>query len=259
MRTSTDSQEVVIPVQSSPVLAGLSNFLRKVALLGHPRRTTRRLLDKYWGPRWQKHVYHNLIRRTERYDETAVRNEISLFAYQPLISLLVPVYNVEPKWLEKCVDSVRNQSYPNWELCLADDHSSEPHVRPLLERYAQQDSRIKVVFRPENGHISRATNSALEEASGEFVGLLDNDDELAPQALFEVVKTLNEHPDTDLIYSDEDKEDEEGNRFDPHFKPNYSPDLLMSTNYISHFGVYRKSIVDEIGGFRVGYEGLAGL
>lgn len=255
MRTSTDSQEVVIPVQSSPVLAGLSNFLRKVALLGHPRRTTRRLLDKYWGPRWQKHVYHNLIRRTERYDETAVRNEISLFAYQPLISLLVPVYNVEPKWLEKCVDSVRNQSYPNWELCLADDHSSEPHVRPLLERYAQQDSRIKVVFRPENGHISRATNSALEEASGEFVGLLDNDDELAPQALFEVVKTLNEHPDTDLIYSDEDKEDEEGNRFDPHFKPNYSPDLLMSTNYISHFGVYRKSIVDEIGGFRVGYEG----
>ena len=94
MRTSTDSQEVVIPVQSSPVLAGLSNFLRKVALLGHPRRTTRRLLDKYWGPRWQKHVYHNLIRRTERYDETAVRNEISLFAYQPLISLLVPVYNV---------------------------------------------------------------------------------------------------------------------------------------------------------------------
>ena len=88
-----------------------------------------------------------------------MRNEISLFAYQPLISLLVPVYNVEPKWLEKCVDSVRNQSYPNWELCLADDHSSEPHVRPLLERYAQQDSRIKVVFRPENGHISRATNS----------------------------------------------------------------------------------------------------
>ena len=184
--------------------------MRKVALLGHPCRTTRRLLDKYWGPRWQKHVYHNLIRRTERYDETAVRNEIASFAYQPLISLLVPVYNVEPKWLEKCVDSVRNQSYSNWELCLADDHSSEPHVRPLLERYAQQDSRIKVVFRPENGHISRATNSALEEASGEFVGLLDNDDELAPQALFEVVKTLNEHPDTDLIYSDEDKEDEKG-------------------------------------------------
>lgn len=111
------------------------------------------------------------------------------------------------------------------------------------------------MFRKENGHISRATNSALQIATGEFVGLLDNDDELAPQALFEVAKAINSNLKLDLIYSDEDKIDEKGNRSDPHFKPDYSPDLLLSTNYISHFGVYRKAIVDEIGGFRVGYEG----
>ena len=176
-------------------------------------------------------------------------------SYRPLISILVPVYNVEERWLERCVDSVLRQTYPNWELCLADDHSSDPSVRPNLERLASMDDRIKVVFRNENGHISRATNSALEIAAGEFVALMDNDDELAPQALYEVVAALNVNPSLDLIYSDEDKIDEEGNRTDPTFKPDFSPDLLFSTNYISHLGVYRTEVARAIGGFRAGYEG----
>ncbi|MBT1161483.1 glycosyltransferase [Bifidobacterium sp. SO1] len=255
LSTPTDTKKVDIKVQASPVLAALASFGRKAALMRHPRSTVRRLIDKYWAPRRQRQMYQKLIVRTERYDLAQVERDIAAFSYKPCISLLVPVYNVEPRWLEKCVDSVLGQYYSNWELCLADDHSTEPHVRPLLEQYVKRDPRIKVVFREENGHISKATNSALEIATGEFVGLLDNDDELAPQALYEVVKLLNRHPDTDLIYSDEDKEDEEGHRSDPHFKPDYSPDLLLSTNYISHFGVYRKSIVDEIGGFRAGYEG----
>lgn len=253
--TSTDNAEVAVPVHSSPLMTGLASFLHKAALLRHPRSTMKRLIEKYWAPRRQKLVYQKLIRQTERYDAAQVDADIRSFSYKPRISLLVPVYNVDAKWLERCIDSVEKQFYTDWELCLADDYSTKPHVRPLLERYAEKDPRIKVVFREKNGHISRATNSALEIATGEFVGLLDNDDELAPQALYEVVRTLNEHPHTDLVYSDEDKEDEEDNRFDPHFKPDYSPDLLLSTNYISHFGVYRKSIVDKIGGFRVGYEG----
>ena len=117
------------------------------------------------------------------------------------------------------------------------------------------DERIRVVFREQNGHISEATNSALAIATGEFVALLDNDDELAINAFYEVVKVLNENPELDLIYSDEDKIDMDGNRSDPAFKPDWSPDLLLGTNYISHLGVYRRSILEEIGGFRKGYEG----
>ncbi|RBP99134.1 glycosyl transferase [Bifidobacterium xylocopae] len=253
--TSQDREKLSYPRQQGKEYGKLKDILRKIALLRHPRSTLKRLIDKYISPRLQKHDYRKLIHRTERYQLSAVKADINSFAWQPLISLLVPVYNVDATWLKACVDSIKSQYYDNWQLCLADDHSSQPHVKPLLEELAASDERITVVFRQENGHISRATNSALEVAEGDFVGLLDNDDELAPQALYEMVKCLNEHPDTDLIYSDEDKIDERGCRTDPHFKPDYAPDLLLSTNYISHFGLYRTSIVREIGGFRVGYEG----
>ena len=146
-------------------------------------------------------------------------------------------------------------SSTNWELCMADDASTDPNVKKILTEYQQLDERIRVVFREQNGHISEATNSALAIATGEFVALLDNDDELAINAFYEVVKVLNENPELDLIYSDEDKIDMDGNRSDPAFKPDWSPDLLLGTNYISHLGVYRRSILEEIGGFRKGYEG----
>lgn len=191
----------------------------------------------------------------EDYDEKKAIEEIKKFSYKPKVSIVMPVYNVEEQWLRACVDSVRNQYYQNWELCIADDCSSDAHIKPLLEEFKSLDSRIKVVYRAENGHISEASNSALAIATGEFVGLLDNDDTLAEFALYEVVKLLNEHPEADLIYSDEDKLSEDNKRSQPFFKTDWAPDILLATNYICHFGVYRKTIIDEIGGFRKGYEG----
>ncbi|MDH6364557.1 glycosyltransferase involved in cell wall biosynthesis [Enterococcus sp. PF1-24] len=199
--------------------------------------------------------YQQWIAENENWQSEAILAEIEKFAYQPKISILVPVYNVEKVWLDKCIESIENQYYSNWELCIADDASTDPEVRRVLDGFANRDDRVKVYYRPENGHISKATNSALAIATGEFVALLDNDDELPAVALYEVVKCLNQNPELDLIYSDEDKIDLEGQRFEPAFKPDWSPDLLLGTNYISHLGVYRKSLMDEIGGFRVGYEG----
>ena len=199
--------------------------------------------------------YPNWLARNEVLDIEAMTQEIATFHYQPKISIAMPVYNVEEKWLRLCIDSILNQVYTNWELCMADDASTDPNVKKILTEYQQLDERIRVVFREQNGHISEATNSALAIATGEFVALLDNDDELAINAFYEVVKVLNENPKLDLIYSDEDKIDMDGNRSDPAFKPDWSPDLLLGTNYISHLGVYRRSILEEIGGFLKGYEG----
>ncbi len=200
-------------------------------------------------------AYKKWIKNNENYNQTEIKKNISSFTYNPKISVIMPVYNVKEKWLRKCIDSVRSQYYENWELCIADDNSSEKYIGPVLEEYMERDKRIKVVFREENGHIAKASNSALKLASGEFIALLDNDDELPSFALYEVVKLINKHPEADLIYSDEDKIDERGNRRDPHFKPGWSPDTLLSCNYITHLGVYRKEIIDDIGGFRLGYEG----
>jgi GT2 family glycosyltransferase/predicted SAM-dependent methyltransferase len=174
---------------------------------------------------------------------------------QPLISLITPVYNTQEAFLRAVIDSVMRQAYPNWELCLADDASTAPHVRQVLEEYRARDSRIKVAYREKNGHISAASNTALELATGEFVALLDHDDELPPDALYWVARELNEHPDAALIYSDEDKLDFDGKRATPYFKCDWNYDLFLSHNLITHLGVYRADVVRAIGGFREGYEG----
>ncbi|OEG11399.1 glycosyl transferase family 2 [Enterococcus ureasiticus] len=181
--------------------------------------------------------------------------EIEQFKIKPLISIVMPVYNIETKWLAKCIESVQKQLYKNWELCICDDASTNTEVKKTLERFASRDERIKIVYRQTNGHISLASNDALELASGEFVALLDNDDELAINALSEVVKVINQTPDVEFIYSDEDKINEDGNRFEPAFKPDWSPDLLMGTNYISHLSVYRRDLLLNLEGFRTGVEG----
>ena len=188
-------------------------------------------------------------------DRGSIRKRIEVLAHQPLISVVMPVYNTTEKWLRQAIESVRRQLYPNWELCIADDASTKPHVRRMLNEYQSSDSRIKVVFRDVNGHVSAASNSALELVTGEFVALLDHDDELAEHALYMVAEELNQHPNADIIYSDEDKIDKLGKRSDPHFKSDWNPDLFYSQNYISHLGVYRAHLVREVGGFRKGYEG----
>ena len=184
-----------------------------------------------------------------------LKNEISGFQYKPKKSIIMPVYNVDKIWLQKAIDSVINQLYENWELCIADDGSTERHIRETLERYSRKDKRIKVKYLDENQGISRASNAALSMATGEFIALLDNDDELSIDALYECVKVVNSNPEVDLIYSDEDKIDVNGNRDEPFFKPDYSPDLLLSMNYICHFSLFRRALINEIGGFRYGYEG----
>ncbi|MDR1012651.1 MAG: glycosyltransferase family 2 protein [Lactobacillales bacterium] len=200
-------------------------------------------------------AYQKWIEQNENQTLEKIQQQSEQFTYTPLLSIVMPVYNAPIKWLKKCIDSVLAQSYSKIELCIADDHSTDPAIKKNLEKYAKQDSRVKLVYRKINGHISEASNSALKLATGEFVALVDNDDELPVNAFFEVVEALNKNSKLDLIYSDEDKIDEKGNRLDPAFKPNFSPDLLLGTNYISHLSVYRRSIIEEIGGFRKGFEG----
>jgi glycosyltransferase involved in cell wall biosynthesis len=196
-------------------------------------------------------VYHQ---KSEELESVELLNLIAKTS-SPLISIVMPTYNTDEKLLRLCIESVLNQSYTNWELCIADDASSSPKVSQILKEYQTKDKRIKVIFRSSNGHISAATNSALELVSGKWVALLDHDDELHRDALAFVVKVLIERPNTEFIYSDEDKIDLEGKRSDPHFKSDWNLDLLYSQNYVSHLGVYKTEIIKKIGAFRQGYEG----
>ena len=201
---------------------------------------------------YQKWIEREKLTAAER---LIIRQEIENLRIKPLVSVVMPVYNVDEKWLRLCIESVLIQLYENWELCIADDCSPSPHIRKVLEEYAARDKRIKVVFRASNGHISAASNSALELASGEFAALLDHDDELAEDALYRVAKEINDFPQTAFIYSDEDLIDENNRRYSPKFKPNFSRDLFYSLNLITHLSVYRTKLLREIGGFRLGFEG----
>ncbi len=180
---------------------------------------------------------------------------LAALVVKPLISIIMPVYETPKKWLIRAIESVKAQHYSHWELCIADDASKNSEVHEILTAYAEQDPRIKVVFREQNGHISAASNSALALATGEFVGFLDHDDELAPTALFWVAKAINRHPNAALFYSDEDKIDEQGQRSDPYFKCDWNPDLLLSHNLITHFSVYKRTLLTELRGLRLGFEG----
>lgn len=199
---------------------------------------------KYW-------VEKNHLSEYRKYE---IKKEIENLKYKPLISIVMPVYNVDVKWIKEAIKSIKGQIYTNWELCIADDASTNTELVKYLKDISK-DSRIKIVFREKNGHISEASNSALKLATGEFIALMDNDDIIHPHALTEVVKVLNKKKDTDLIYSDEDKLDMKGERVEPFFKPDWSPDLFLSSNYLCHLTVIRKKLIDEIGGFRKGYEG----
>ena len=185
----------------------------------------------------------------------AMAEECKRFVRQPTISFITPVYNTPEPFLRAMIESVLRQPYARWELCLADDASTAAHVRTVLEEYRARDPRIKVAYREKNGHISAASNTALTLATGEFVALLDHDDELAPDALYWELKELNDHPHAALTYSDEDKLDFEGQPATPYFKCDWNYDLFLSHNLITHLGVYRADIVRAIGGFREGFEG----
>ena len=179
----------------------------------------------------------------------------SIFSYKPKFSILVPLYETPEPYLRAMMDSVIAQVYPNWELCIIDDASPSKAVAEIIAEYSANDARIVFKRRSENGHISRSSNDALALASGEFVALLDHDDAIAPEALFSYVVLLNDHPDADFIYSDEDKIDDTQKRSNPFFKPDWSPDSFLTRMYTSHLAVFRRTLVNEVGGFRIGFEG----
>jgi glycosyltransferase involved in cell wall biosynthesis len=189
----------------------------------------------------------------------ALEARLSELQHTPLISLIVPVYNPHADHLKACLDSVIAQVYPHWQLCLADDASTEAHVGEILEDYqARYPDRIMLARHTRNQHISATSNTALSLAEGEFIALLDHDDLLTEDALLEIALFINTHAETeyDLIYSDEDKWDERNYCYDePYFKPDWSPELLRGQMYIGHLGVYRKSLVEQVGAFRLGLEG----
>ncbi|MDS4030821.1 MAG: glycosyltransferase [Candidatus Contendobacter sp.] len=193
----------------------------------------------HWNPRSESELYRRLAMHHSRL---------------PKISVVMPVYNPPIRFLTRAIQSLRCQLYTYWELCIADDASSDERVRPYLKELAW-DSRITVCFREENGHISAATNSAAALATGDFILLMDQDDELAINALAEVALSIADHPETDLLYSDCDKIDAEGNRYDPHFKPDWSPELLLSYMYAGQVLVIRRGLFERIGGMRQGFEG----
>jgi len=190
-----------------------------------------------------------------REDVGRIKKEVQNFSYLPKISIISPIWNTDEKWLRLAIESVINQIYDNWELCIVDGGSTRPHIKKVLNEYAGKDSRIKVKFLEENKGIAGNSNEALALATGDFVGFLDHDDELAPFSLYEVVKLLNQHQNLHFIYSDEDKMNEKGVRKDAFFKPDWSPDMFLSHNYLCHFSVIRRSLVDAVGRFRNGYDG----
>lgn len=201
-------------------------------------------------PEWLERFVANTPESREH-----LRHTILQLEHQPLISILLPIYNGDLEFLRRAITSVRRQLFEHWELCVADDASTDPLIRPLLEDFARADHRIKVIFRECNGHISACSNSALSLAGGEWCALLDQDDELTEDALAEVALEIGRNPETAIIYSDEDFLDVSGVRSNPFFKPDWNPELFLGQNYLNHLGVYRTSLLREIGGFREGYEG----
>jgi len=190
-----------------------------------------------------------------RMDQNRADAVLATLTNPPLISIVMPVYNVERRWLSAAVESVRRQFYPHWQLCIADDASSREETRQVLaELAATGDTRIKIRRLEQNVGIAAASNAALDLASGDYVGFLDNDDELSRDALIEMAQRIVADG-ADLLYSDEDKLEEDGRHSEPHFKPDYSPDYLFSINYVCHFSVVRRSLLNAVGGFRAGFEG----
>ncbi|MBB3258019.1 glycosyltransferase involved in cell wall biosynthesis [Paraburkholderia bannensis] len=202
--------------------------------------------------------YGAWIARFDTIDEASrasLRDKVAQLKGRPRISIVVPVFNPRAEHLRDMLESVLAQIYPDWELCLCDDASTEPHVAEILAQYAAADTRIKTMRRDVNGHICVASNDALALATGDYVALLDHDDRLAEHALYLIARYLQLHPQAKLLYSDEDKLTPDGERIEPYFKPDWDPILMLGQNMFSHLGVISTALVREVGGFRAGFEG----
>ena len=237
----------------------LRKYIKKHGVI----RTVRRLFQKIQAKinktsaeskleKEEKRNYRLWIKNNEPNEQDLQQQREMKFGYEPKISIIVPMYNTPYKYFKELFESLANQTYSNWELCLADGSSQKAEY---LKQY-EGNPKIKYRFLNKNNGIADNTNEAIKLADGDYLGLLDHDDTLPIFSLFEVVKVINENPDVDLIYSDEDKITDEPNvRLGPHFKPDYAPDTLLSYNYICHFSVYRKELMDKLGGLNNFYNG----
>ena len=245
------------------------SLVRRSPVLHWPVHQVARLIIKTgWGEKYVREVLGPDAQSDEAYrrwiaaydtlsdtDRAAILVHIGQMADPPLISVVMPAYATPEPLIRAAIESVRAQLYPHWELCIADDGSPGDALWRRLEDYADQDPRIRILRRPANGQIAAATNSALGLATGDFVAFVDHDDLLAEHALYHVAALLEQRPDTDLIYSDEDKIDAHGWRSQPHFKTEWNADLMLGQNVVNHLAVYRRSLVEDLGGVREGFEG----
>ncbi len=211
----------------------------------------------WYGSLWKDYKWHlKHLSYLPPADRRARAQQATAWFYRPLVSILTPVYKTNPAHLTECLLSIERQLYPNWELCIVDDGSNVPELRRAIESFAaRHPGQVHFVSRAENRGIARTSQEALELATGEFIALLDHDDRLAPEALWECVARLNLHPDLDWLYGDYDKISPNGNRHFYYFKPDWSPDLLLSYCYPLHLSVLRRSLVEHVGGFRADFNG----
>ncbi|WCM20554.1 glycosyltransferase family 2 protein [Paraburkholderia bryophila] len=232
-----------------PVLCVAASLLRREGLAGLRSRLTRS--GAGGGYRAWIAQYDTLDAEMRE----ALKRDAGELWDKPLISIVVPVHNTPVQYLTEMLDSVLAQIYPHWELCIADDASSAPHVAKILSDYAARDARIKSMRRSTNGHICVASNDALALASGRFIALLDHDDVLPAHALFMVARYVNRNPSARMLYSDEDKLAPGGQRAQPYFKSDWNAALMLGQNMFSHLGILETALVKQVGGFRPGFEG----
>jgi len=213
---------------------------------------------------WEQEYFFKIYRETKKWlnsqktNLTDIKKSYKLLKsliYKPKISVILPVYNTEKEWFKRCIDSVRNQIYVNWELCISDDASTRKYIKDILNKYSKIDNRIKIIFRKRNGHICRSSNSALSLATGDYIAFLDHDDELTNNALLKIVEAINKNHNVDYIYSNEDKIELDNTRTEPTLKPTWSQDRIFSFMYTGHLSVYKKSIIDKVKGFKIGTQG----
>jgi glycosyltransferase involved in cell wall biosynthesis len=230
-----------------PLLARIKQLIRG---FNHRRLRRRRAPERLVYQQWVKD--QDTLHTAEL---KQLQIEVSVMHSHPNISVLMPVYNPNLSWLKQAIESVQAQVYPDWELCIADDCSTTAEVRDFLRQVAANESRIKLVFRAANGHISACSNTALTLCTGQFTALMDQDDLLHPKALLKVAQCINAHPDAGMIYSNEDKLGPEGLRESPSKKAPWHPSLLLEVNHFSHLGVFKTELMQAVGGFRIGLEG----
>lgn len=221
------------------------------------KKTLKIILKNIFGVKFQTPGYRKWLQLNTPSENQIKQYSIleKEFIYRPKITIVMPIFNGTEHNLKKTIESVLKQAYSNWELCVSDDLSPNENVRTLIKQYAEKDNRINFVFKEKNGSISNVLNSIIEISTGDFIALLGHNDLLSPDALYENVYLLNQNQKIDFIYSDEDKIDENSMRSEPYFKPDWCPNNLQSRNYIGHFTLIKSSLVKEVGGFRLGYEG----